>query len=146
MPSRESTGRPKPAPHGGARVRRVLAALLRPRALGAPMRVIALAVVLVTLMPLVAQSQQSHPRDDHRIGVSVLGEVPAPGRYEFKNCTTILDAIARAGGLTHFASRSEIVLFRREGLTMKRIPYNWFWWEERGEDVCLHQGDIIRVQ
>jgi hypothetical protein len=110
------------------------------------MRVIALAVVLVTLMPLVAQSQQNHPRDDHGVRVSVLGEVATPGRYEFKNCTTILDALAAAGGFKQFASRSNIVLFRPEGPTMKRIPYNWFWWWEWGEDVCLHQGDMILVQ
>jgi SLBB domain len=108
------------------------------------MRVIALAVVLVTLMPLVAQSQQNHPRDDHGVGVSVLGEVAAPGRYEFRNCTTILDALAAAGGFKQFAPK--IVLLRPEGPTMKRIPYNPFWWEEWGEDACLHQGDMIFVQ
>src|SRR5258708_4343717 len=113
------------------------------------MRVIALAVVLVALMPPVAQSQQNHPSDDHGVWVSVLGAVATPGRYELKSCETILDALAAAGGFTQYASRSNIVLLRPKGATVKRIPFNPFWWEEWGfqrEDYCLRQGDTILVQ
>ena len=57
--------------------------------------------------------------------VSVLGEVVRPGRHELKSRTTVLDIIALTGGFTQFAARSRIVILRREGDTLKRIPFNY---------------------
>jgi polysaccharide export outer membrane protein len=48
----------------------------------------------------------------HSYTVSVLGEVRQPGRFEFQNRVSVLDALAQAGGLTEFASSSNIVIFR----------------------------------
>lgn len=44
--------------------------------------------------------------------VSVLGEVRQPGRFEFQNRVSVLDALAQAGGLTEFAASSRITIFR----------------------------------
>jgi len=44
--------------------------------------------------------------------VSVLGEVKTPGMYKIKDRATLLDAIAMAGGLTEYAKRGKIVIFR----------------------------------
>jgi polysaccharide export outer membrane protein len=44
--------------------------------------------------------------------VSVLGEVAKPGRFELKSAVRLVDALAMAGGLTQFASRSNIVVLR----------------------------------
>src|SRR5919197_967058 len=57
--------------------------------------------------------------------VSVIGEVVRPGRFELKSWTTVLDALALAGGFTPFAARSRIVILHPEGTTMKRIPFNY---------------------
>ena len=57
--------------------------------------------------------------------VSVVGEVNRPARYELKSWTTVLDALALAGGFTPFAARSRIVILRPEGNTVKRIPFNY---------------------
>jgi len=57
--------------------------------------------------------------------VSVVGEVIRPARYELKSWTTVLDALALAGGFTPFAARSRIVILRPAGNTVKRIPFNY---------------------
>lgn len=46
-------------------------------------------------------------------GVSVLGEVRTPGRFELREGEGILDALARAGGLTPFADPDEVYLIRK---------------------------------
>ena len=57
--------------------------------------------------------------------ISVVGEVTRPARYELKSWTTVLDALALAGGFTPFAARSRIVILRPDGNTVKRIPFNY---------------------
>ncbi len=57
--------------------------------------------------------------------VSVIGEVARAGRFDLKSWTTVLDALALAGGFTQFAARSRIVILRPEGTTVKRIPFNY---------------------
>ena len=47
--------------------------------------------------------------------VSVLGEVQRPGVLQLKAQTTILEAIAMAGGFRDFASPSKIVILRKNG-------------------------------
>ena len=57
--------------------------------------------------------------------VSVLGEVLKPGRYELKSWSTVLDALALAGGFTPFAARAKVVILRPDGNAVKRIPFNY---------------------
>jgi len=58
--------------------------------------------------------------------VSVIGEVPKPGRYELKSWTTVLDVIALAGGFSQFADRKRIVVLRQqEPKGLKRIAFNY---------------------
>lgn len=80
--------------------------------------------------------------------ISVIGEVPRPGRYELKSWTTVLDSLALVGGFGQFASRSRIVVLRPEGKTMKRIPFNYNKAISEGgeqENFYLRPGDIIVV-
>jgi polysaccharide export outer membrane protein len=44
--------------------------------------------------------------------VSVLGEVKNPGMYKIKDRSTVLDAIALAGGLTEYAKKDKITVIR----------------------------------
>jgi len=48
----------------------------------------------------------------HTGSVSVIGEVRTPGRYPLSETEGVLDALARAGGLTDFASPSSIFVIR----------------------------------
>lgn len=45
---------------------------------------------------------------EDRAGVRVFGEVNTPGAYAYKPNSTVVDAILRAGGVTHYASVEQI--------------------------------------
>ena len=61
----------------------------------------------------------------HSFNVSVLGEVHKAGRYQFNGPATVLDALAEAGGITEFASPSNMYVLRHEGNAVKRITFNY---------------------
>ena len=80
--------------------------------------------------------------------VSVLGEVQRPGRFELRSSTTVLDALALAGGFKDFAATNRIVILRPEGKGTKRIPFNYkkaTAAEGETENFFLEPGDIILV-
>src|SRR5439155_223796 len=76
---------------------------------------------------------------------ALIGEVTRPGRFELKSWTTVLDALALAGGFTQFATRSKIVILHPEGTTMKRIPFNYNKVAGEQENFYLRNGDIVLV-
>jgi polysaccharide export outer membrane protein len=80
--------------------------------------------------------------------VSVLGEVQKPGVLQLKAPTTVLEALALAGGFRDFASPSKIVIFRkRDGGQTERLRFNY----NRAvgaageENVTLRSGDVVVV-
>jgi polysaccharide export outer membrane protein len=81
--------------------------------------------------------------------VSVLGEVQTPGMLQLRSNTTILEALAMAGGFRDFASPSKIMVFRRDakGQTQKiRFNYNRAVSNASEEDIfLLKPGDVIVV-
>jgi len=80
--------------------------------------------------------------------ISMLGEINSPGRHELRSKTTVLDAIALAGGFKPFAARSRVVVLRPEGRSMKRIPFNYDKVIAEGgeaENFFLQPGDVILV-
>src|SRR3989441_4297459 len=77
--------------------------------------------------------------------VSVMGEVARPGRFELKSWTTVVDALALAGGFTQFATRSRIIILHPDGATMKRIPFNYNKLAGEQENFYLRNGDIVLV-
>jgi polysaccharide export outer membrane protein len=57
--------------------------------------------------------------------VSVLGEVKNPGVYKIKERSTLLDAIAMAGGLTEYAKKDKITIIRVDSAgEQQRIKVN----------------------
>jgi polysaccharide export outer membrane protein len=81
--------------------------------------------------------------------VSVLGEVQKPGVLELRGATTILEAIAMAGGFRDFASPSKIVVLRNEpnGKTQRiRFNYNRAVSNAAEEqNITLKSGDVVVV-
>ncbi|MFZ5862729.1 MAG: polysaccharide biosynthesis/export family protein [Nitrospirota bacterium] len=76
----------------------------------------------------------------------ILGEVKAPGRYQVKSYTTVLQALALAGGFTEWADTSEIVVVRRAGEPKdQRLRLRYKDLIRRG-DPGLMPGDTLIVQ
>ena len=81
--------------------------------------------------------------------VSIMGEVQRPGVLLLKSSTTVLEAIAMAGGFRDFASPSKITVVRKgaNGQTEK-IPFNYNRAIRSGDgenDIFLKTGDVIVV-
>jgi polysaccharide export outer membrane protein len=84
----------------------------------------------------------------HSFTVSVLGEVKTAGRYELKSQATVLEVLARAGGITEFASRSRILILRPEGGSLRRISFNYdkvISAKGEHDNFFVQPGDIIVV-
>ncbi|MBI4638184.1 MAG: polysaccharide biosynthesis/export family protein [Candidatus Rokubacteria bacterium] len=87
-------------------------------------------------------------REVHSFKVSVIGEVKTAGRYELRSPATVLDVLALAGGFSEFASRARVVILRRDGTSIKRIPFNYNKVVSRDpqeENFLLQPGDIVVV-
>jgi polysaccharide export outer membrane protein len=81
--------------------------------------------------------------------VSIMGEVQRPGVLLLKSSTTVLEAIAMAGGFRDFASPSKIMVVRKgAGGQTEKIPFNYNRAVKNGEaenDIFLKTGDVIVV-
>ena len=57
---------------------------------------------------------------------NILGEIGRPGSYSLTLSTTIMDAIAAAGGFRDFAKRSNVYILRTNADgTQTRINFNY---------------------
>lgn len=83
-------------------------------------------------------------------GLSVIGEVASPGRYEFnKDQLTIVDAIAMAGDLTINGERENILVLRKDGDGRQkgyRIDLTDMHNLAQSPVYYLQQEDVIYVQ
>ena len=81
--------------------------------------------------------------------VSVMGEVQRPGVLLLKSSTTVMEALAMAGGFRDFASPSKIVVVRKDGSGhTQKIPFNYNRAIKNGEaedNIYLRTGDVIVV-
>jgi polysaccharide export outer membrane protein len=87
--------------------------------------------------------------DVRSLRVSILGEVSKPGVLELRGQTTILEAIAMAGGFKDFASPSKITILRiDENGKTKRIRFNYNRAVANSgdeENLILRSGDVVVV-
>lgn len=84
----------------------------------------------------------------HSFKVSVLGEVRQPGRFEFQNRVSVLDALAQAGGLTEFAASSKIVIFRTYQGKDQKLDFDFdrlVKADDTSAWVPVYPGDVILV-
>jgi polysaccharide export outer membrane protein len=84
----------------------------------------------------------------HSYKVSVLGQVRQPGRFEFQNQVSVLDALAEAGGLTEFANTSGILILRPYNGETEKIRFNYrrmVGSSNNDDRVLIFPGDIILV-
>jgi polysaccharide export outer membrane protein len=86
-------------------------------------------------------------REIHSFKVSVIGNVRAPGRYDLRGASTVLDVVALAGGFTEFAARRKITILRRDGATQQRLRFDYDAAVKGDGDknIFVKPGDIIIV-
>ncbi len=81
--------------------------------------------------------------------VNVMGMVAKPGAYVLTRSTTVLDAIATAGGFKDFAKQKSIYVLRQapDG-TQQRIPFNYkevIKGKNPEQNIRLQAGDTLVV-
>jgi len=80
--------------------------------------------------------------------IFILGKVNQPGRYPLLNPTTVLQAIAQAGGLAEWAEGDEIVILRTEGGKQEKIEFDYdevSKGKRLEQNIFLKPGDTIIV-
>jgi polysaccharide biosynthesis/export protein len=80
--------------------------------------------------------------------VSVAGQVGKPGSYSFGGPITVLELLARAGGVTEYAKAKDIKIVRKADGKPLQFPFNYKdVIEGRGmeQNIILKTGDIIMV-
>jgi polysaccharide biosynthesis/export protein len=80
--------------------------------------------------------------------VHVIGSVGRPGVYPLGGPLTIMEILARAGGLTEFAKKEDIGIVRSEGGKTHRMPFNYKKFIEGTDlqqNILLRAGDVIVV-
>ena len=81
--------------------------------------------------------------------VNIMGMVTKPGAYLLTSTTTVLDAIAMAGGFKDFAKQKSVYVLRQaaDG-TQKRIPFNYkevIKGQNPEQNIRLQTGDTVVV-
>lgn len=80
--------------------------------------------------------------------IYVIGQVKAPGMFTLNNNIDVLQALAKAAGLTPFAEGDDIKIFRKQDGKTEIFPFNY---EDvvRGrhleQNIDLKRGDVIVV-
>ena len=80
--------------------------------------------------------------------IYVLGEVANQGRFEVVKGTTLLQAIALAGGFSEFASRNKIIM-RRKDSNGEETTFGFRYKDVlagQEKNIALQDGDTIIVQ
>lgn len=97
----------------------------------------------------VANSPKDIPEEDLKPKVFVTGEVSRPGSYVVRQPTTLMQAIALAGGVGPFAAKQRIQVRRRgPGGDETIFMFNYKAYEAGADlegNIRLRAGDVIMV-
>jgi polysaccharide export outer membrane protein len=77
-----------------------------------------------------------------------MGQVGSPGVYPIGGPTTVLELLARAGGLGEYAKKKDIRIIRKEGNQMRSFKFNYkdvSSGKKLDQNIVLKSGDIIIV-
>jgi polysaccharide biosynthesis/export protein len=78
--------------------------------------------------------------------VSVIGEVNTPGTHPIKGQTTVIEALAMAGGFKDFANTKNITIQRSTSTGTTRIKFNYKdAIKSETKQMCVQPGDVIIV-
>ena len=82
------------------------------------------------------------------LSVSIVGKVAKPGVYYLGSPMTVLELLARAGGLTEEAKRKSISIIRKEGGRTVPHPFNYAdvsKGKSLQQNIILKTGDVVVV-
>jgi polysaccharide biosynthesis/export protein len=88
------------------------------------------------------------PEEDLKPKVFVTGEIIRPGSYVVRQRTTLMQAIALAGGLSPFAARNRIQVRRRDAAGEQIFAFNYRAYEAGADvegNVVLRAGDVVII-
>ena len=81
---------------------------------------------------------------------NILGQVAKPGTYSLTQASTVIDAIAVAGGFKDFAKRKDIYILRQNpNGTVSRLVFNYKKFvsgDDPGQNIRLEPNDTIAVR
>lgn len=80
--------------------------------------------------------------------IYVIGKVNKPGMFPVNLETTVMQALAMAGGLSIFADAEDIIILRRQGDGTIKLHFNYREIEKGknlGQNIFLKRGDVIVV-
>ena len=84
----------------------------------------------------------------HSQMVHLIGAVARPGAYPLGGPLTVMELLARAGGLGESAKSQEIAVVRTDGKATQRIAFNYKAFiegKDLGHNLQLKNGDIVVV-
>ncbi len=80
--------------------------------------------------------------------VSIVGQVAKPGVYYLGSPMTVLELLAKAGGLTEYANKKKIAIVRKEGNQTRYFRFNYkevAKGENLQQNITLKNGDVVIV-
>lgn len=80
--------------------------------------------------------------------IFVIGKVSKPGQFTLGRYIDVLQALTLAGGVTPFASESNITILRRQSGKEIRFPFNYSKvksGKNLDENILLQSGDVVVV-
>jgi polysaccharide biosynthesis/export protein len=80
--------------------------------------------------------------------VSVVGQVNKPGIYPVGAPLTVLELLARAGGITEYAKQKDIKVIREENGRTLQFPFNYkdaIQGKNLKQNISLKIGDVVLV-
>jgi polysaccharide export outer membrane protein len=80
--------------------------------------------------------------------VSVVGQVSKPGTYTLGSPTSIMELLARAGGLTIDAKSKKILVIRKDGEKTITIPFNYndmVNGKDLKQNILVISGDLLVI-
>jgi polysaccharide export outer membrane protein len=87
-------------------------------------------------------------KEVHSEVIYLLGGVKKEGAIPIQGPTTVLQAVARAGGLTDYAKRNKMYVLRQENGAQQKIAIHYesvLKGEHMEQNISLHPGDTIVV-
>ena len=80
--------------------------------------------------------------------ISVVGQVAKPGTYQLSTPITVLELLARAGGLSEYAKKKDIKIIRKENGKTLQFAFNYkeaIQGKNLKQNIMLQIGDVVLV-